>query len=93
MIIVMEQVGSNGGRVMKEEIVAAKDQLRAAINVPMKYIAVDVDNASSEDNAVIEQLVEELNTQRELSYYLPIYEAAKNFVEAFAESYELDKEL
>lgn len=78
---------------MKEELVAAKDQLRAAINAPIKYIGFQTENASPEDNAVIEQLVEELNTQRELSYYLPIYKAAKNFVEAFAESYELDKEL
>lgn len=93
MIMAMELVGSNGGRVMEEKIVVAKDKLRAAINVPIKYIAVDVDNASPEENKAIEQLVEELNTKRELSYYLPIYEAAKNFVKAFAEGYELDKEL
>lgn len=78
---------------MKEKIVVAKDKLRAAINAPIKYIGFQTENASPEENETIEQLVEELNTKRELSYYLPIYEAAKNFVEAFAESYELDKEL
>lgn len=78
---------------MEEKIVVAKDKLRAAINERLKYIAVDVDNASPEENKAIEQLVEDLNMERELSYYLPIYKAAKKFVEAFAESYELDKEL
>lgn len=78
---------------MEEKIVVAKDKLRAAINVPIKYIAVDVDNASPQENEVISHLIENLNMELELSYYVPIYKAAKKFVEAFAESYELDKEL
>ena len=78
---------------MKEEIVVAKNKLRAAINEPLKYISVETGNASPKENKTIEQLVEGLNTKRELSYYLPIYEAAKDFVEAWADTYELDKEL
>lgn len=78
---------------MKEKIIIAKNKLREALDEPLKYISVETDNASPEENKIIEQLVEELNTKRELSYFLPIYEAAKNFVKTFVESYELDKEL
>ena len=77
--------------IAQNKLSAAMNKLCATMNAPIKYIAVDVDNASPEENKIIEQLVEELNTKRELSYFLPIYEAAKNFVETFAESYELDK--
>ena len=78
---------------MTEEIMIAEGKLRAALNEPLRYISIETDNASPEENKTIEQLVEELNTQRELSYYIPIYKAAKNFVTAWEQTYELDGEL
>lgn len=78
---------------MKEEIIIAENKLRAALDEPLKYISIETDNASPQENEVISRLIEDLNVQRELSYYLPIYEAAKDFVTAWAETYELDKEL
>ena len=78
---------------MKEEIIIAKNELREALNEPLKYISVVTDNASPQENEVISRLIEDLNVQRELSYYLSIYKAAKDFVTALAETYEFDKEL
>jgi len=78
---------------MKEEIIIAKNKLRAALDEPLKYISVETDNASPQENEAISRLIGDLNVHRELSYYIPIYKAAKDFVEAWADTYELDKEL
>lgn len=78
---------------MKEEIIIAKNKLRAALDEPLKYISVETDNASPKENEVISRLIEDLNVHRELSYYIPIYKAAKDFTEAWEKTYELDKDL
>lgn len=70
---------------MNDKICAMTNALHATINAPFKYIAIDVDNASPEENDEITKVVEQLNSQRELAYYTPIYEAAKKFVAAFEE--------
>lgn len=78
---------------MTEEIMIAEGKLRASLNEPLRYISIETDNASPQENEAILRLIEELNTQRELSYYIPIYKAAKDFVTAWAQTYELDTEL
>ena len=70
---------------MTDKMVAASNQLKAAVNKHWRYIAVDTDNASPEENEQILNLVEHLNTQRELDYYTAIYDAAQSFVETFTE--------
>jgi len=67
--------------------------MREALDEPLKYISVETDNASPQENEVISRLIGDLNVQRELSYYLPIYKAAKDFVTAWAETYKLEEEL
>ena len=78
---------------MTEEIMIAEGKLRAALNEPLRYISIETDNASPQENEAILHLIEELNTQRELNYYIPIYKAAKDFVAAWTQTYELDTEL
>lgn len=75
---------------MKKEIITTENKLREALDAPLKYIAIVTDNASPQEKEVILRLIEDLNVQRELSYYLPIYKAAKDFVTAWAETYEKD---
>lgn len=75
---------------MKKEIMIAKNKLREALDEPLKYILVETENASPQEKEVISRLIEDLNVQRELSYYLPIYKAAKDFVTVWAETYEKD---